>query len=522
MEDLRLLFNALRPASDKQEAITIEDLSRLTGLQEVKVRVGLAELERAGALEHPGDEGLRMQVKLRDWRSLAIQAVTDRLGQHQAHRKAQLSIMIAYAESDTCRRRIILSHFGDSGPAEADVCCDNCQAGQLAPTAASPVGALSQSERVALIVLDTVHRLRREVGIEKIAQILKGSKAKDIMQFSYDKNTYYGRLAVYSLADLKRIVGQLCEMRYLKVIGGKYPVLHLPPLGEAAIRDKTAIHLKLPRQVGIQAIERKKAERQAGGSKIVAATIIDCVNALPGKLPRSGVAKLLVGSRSDRVSSFRHHPMYNQLENYSRSEVMSEVDRLLTDGQLGQDDNGYLIPGNNEEHRPSKAKIPIKVEIQRVVALGNSRSPSAIPELAAYLRNSDGNIRRLAASALGKIANKQATKPLLELLSREEKPQVRQYAVIALGLIEDVSAKPLLETIAHDFHEKTYTRKAAENSLQRLLSIKKDRSSPCRDKPTAVESIVARSNLSLPFPSSSTSTAGIVERRLGVGLSQPV
>jgi len=266
VEDLRLLYDALRPASDKQEAITIDDLSCLTGLQEVKVRVGLAELERAGALEHQGDKGLRMRVKLHGWKTPEIQAVTERLKQHQAHRRAQLEHMIAYAESNTCRRSIILKHFGDIGPTEAEVCCDNCQARQPALTAANDVSELTQSERAALIVLDTVRRLPRGVGSEKIAQILKGSKAKDILQFGYDKNTYYGRLAVFSLAELKQMVDQLLEMRCLKVIGGEYPVLRLTPQGEAAIRDKTVIPMKLPRQVAKQAIERKKAERQAGGT----------------------------------------------------------------------------------------------------------------------------------------------------------------------------------------------------------------------------------------------------------------
>ena len=591
VEDLRLLYDALRPASDKQEAITIDDLSCLTGLQEVKVRVGLAELERAGALDHQGDKGLRMRVKLHGWKTPEIQAVTERLKQHQAHRKAQLEHMIAYAESNTCRRSIILKHFGDIGPAEAEVCCDNCQARQPALTSANNVIELTQSERAALIVLDTVRRLPRGVGSEKIAQILKGSKAKDILRFGYDKNTYYGRLAVFSLAELKQMVDQLLEMRYLKVVGGEYPVLRLTPQGEAAIRDKTVIPLKLPRQVAKQTIERKKAERQAGGtleytvhllseglsveqiavqrglspntiyshaaklitagrvtieivvsederqmieaairkvgsmeyltpikallpheidygvircvvegwkrertliagsmtqdgmkrpsirgagqSEEFAATIIGCVRAIPGKLPRSGVAKLLIGSESERVRDFYDHPFYNRLAGHSRSEVLSEVDRLLTDGQLAQDENEYLIPGNVEEPRHSLLEIPTKVEIQHIVALGDSKSSSAVPELVAYLQNSDGNVRRLAASALGKIGNKGATAPLMDLLEREEKPQVRQYAVKALGLIGEIQATNILDAIANNTNEINYTREAAKIALGRLPTSKK-------------------------------------------------
>ena len=311
VKDLHSLFKCLQPTSDKKQAITLNDLSCLTGLQEVKVRVGLAELERAGILEHLGDEGMRMLIKLHAWKNLEIQAVTKRLKQHQAYRKSQLERMIVYAESNTCRRVIILQHFGDKGSAEPEVCCDNCQARQPALPVLRPTETLKRSERIALIVLDTVRRLPRSVGKEKITQILKGSRAKDIMQFGYDKTTYYGRLAGYSSAELRQVIDQLLEKRYLKVIGGAYPVVGLTPQGETAIRDNAPIDLKLSRQNDSQEIERTTEAHQAGGTLEfteqpgdIPIIILDCVHAIPGKLPRSGVAKLLVGSKSERVNIF--------------------------------------------------------------------------------------------------------------------------------------------------------------------------------------------------------------------------
>jgi ATP-dependent DNA helicase RecQ len=265
-EDLRLLYDALRPASDKREPVTIDNISTLTGMQEIKVRVGLAALERASALERQGDEGIRIWFRLLEWKNQEIWFVIERHKQHQVHRKKQLEYMVAYAESNACRRRIILEHFGDSGRAEAPICCDNCQVHQSACAPAKAVDELAQSERVALIVLDAIRRLRIDVGKKKIAQILKGSKAKDIQQFGYMKHIYYGRLAVFSQDVIKEIIDQLLDMKYIKVIGAKYPVLRLTPQGEAAIQHKAIISLKLPRQIDRQKIESKKAERQAGGT----------------------------------------------------------------------------------------------------------------------------------------------------------------------------------------------------------------------------------------------------------------
>jgi adenine/guanine phosphoribosyltransferase-like PRPP-binding protein len=103
--------------------------------------------------------------------------------------------------------------------------------------------------------------------------------------------------------------------------------------------------------------------------------------------------------------------------------------------------------------------------LSKIVLLGNSKCPSAIPELVAALRSQDGNERRLAASALGEIGDMQALQPLIDLLATETKPQVRQYAVKALGCIGDPQAVDLLRKIAQDEAEQYYTRKSAEVAL---------------------------------------------------------
>jgi competence protein ComFC len=83
------------------------------------------------------------------------------------------------------------------------------------------------------------------------------------------------------------------------------------------------------------------------------------------------------------------------------------------------------------------------------------------------LDDPDGNVRRLAASALGKVEDMRAVEPLIALLMRETKPQVRQYAVKALGKMKDARAQSLLERIVNDQTERDYTRTAARVALRR-------------------------------------------------------
>jgi ATP-dependent DNA helicase RecQ len=268
LEEIRALYEALRGSGRSKVWLTTDDLSLVTGLPEVKVKVGLAQLEAAGAVQRLGDAGLRMLLRPGPWDEAAVQATAAGMEERRHYRRAQLAQMIAYAEANSCRRRMLLDHFGDRGPAEAPRCCDNCLSRQAA-SSSTPVGDLShlsQAERAALVILDALRRLKWEVGREKLARLLKGSRAREMHRFGYDQSVYYGRLAIFSLREIEDLIGQLIAQGYLKVIGGERPVLRLTPQGEAALKARASIPLRLPRGVSPEAIARKQAEREAGGT----------------------------------------------------------------------------------------------------------------------------------------------------------------------------------------------------------------------------------------------------------------
>ena len=70
--------------------------------------------------------------------------------------------------------------------------------------------------------------------------------------------------------------------------------------------------------------------------------ILRCVSALPGKLPRSGVAKLLVGSESTRIADHVNYPEYGRFSNLPRHIVMADVDKLLAEGKVWLDEERHL------------------------------------------------------------------------------------------------------------------------------------------------------------------------------------
>ncbi len=262
--DLRAIYNAL--CKGEQVWTTTDELSRLTGLHPVQIKVGLAELERVGALEHLGDEGVRMLFRKGTWVSQEIKNTILHSQEHLKHRQLQLDGIIRYAEANSCRRKIILNHFGDPGEAEAADCCDNCRSAVAGPGVRKTTSDMSLSERAALVILDCICRVSIKVGREKLAQILHGSRAQDILKFHHDKNMYYGKLAFIRQSDIEEMIAQLIEMRFIKVIGGEYPILRLTPRGENAVNQKEAIALRMPVSLDATKIRRTQAKLDAGGT----------------------------------------------------------------------------------------------------------------------------------------------------------------------------------------------------------------------------------------------------------------
>ncbi|MBM3181863.1 MAG: RecQ family ATP-dependent DNA helicase [Chloroflexi bacterium] len=262
--DLRAIHNAIRNGG--QVWTTNDELSHVTGLHPVQIKVGLSELERAGTLEHLGDEGFRMLFRRREWNQGEIEKAAAHREEHVKHRQTQLDGIVHYAESNLCRRKIILKHFGDAGEAEAADCCDNCRSAEAGISVKKEASEMNHGERAALVILDCIRRVQIKVGREKLAQVLHGSKAQDILKFHHDKNVYYGRLAVIRQNDIEEMIGQLIEMGYIKVIGGEYPILSLTPRGENAIKQKETIAIRLPKSLKTSEVLRAKAKLEAGGT----------------------------------------------------------------------------------------------------------------------------------------------------------------------------------------------------------------------------------------------------------------
>lgn len=109
--------------------------------------------------------------------------------------------------------------------------------------------------------------------------------------------------------------------------------------------------------------------------------------------------------------------------------------------------------------------------VQRVLALGREANPSALPELVELLIFPSAEVRRLAASAIAKLAPfgadpTTAVPALVPLALRDPHPQVQQYALKALKSFGAAAREHLadLDDLAANERVKEYVRRAANSA----------------------------------------------------------
>ena len=109
--------------------------------------------------------------------------------------------------------------------------------------------------------------------------------------------------------------------------------------------------------------------------------------------------------------------------------------------------------------------------VQRALLLGRGNDPAALPELARLITTPSAEVRRLSASAIGKLAQfgadpKAAVPALAPVALRDPHPQVQQYALKALKACGAAAREHLhdLDDLTVNERAKDYVRRAAHSA----------------------------------------------------------
>ncbi len=160
----------------------------------------------------------------------------------------KLQVMSDYCHTPRCLRKFILAYFGEETPAEECGNCGTCQ---------------DQSELVDITleaqkIFSCMLRLREQFGITMVAEVLKGSNNKKVLQFGYNRLPTYGIMREYTVKAISDLMKVLAAEGYIRLTEGQYPVAKLQPKAAAVLKGEARVWQKV----------RKPAQEEVGDNTL--------------------------------------------------------------------------------------------------------------------------------------------------------------------------------------------------------------------------------------------------------------
>jgi ATP-dependent DNA helicase RecQ len=174
------------------------------------------------------------------------QGLNDNQRRIESHK---LNSMVGFAESLTCRRRVLLGYLGEL--LETD--CGNCD------ICLDPPEKYDATE-AARKILSCVYRVGQSFGVKHVVDVLRGADNERIRKFSHEQLTTYGIGVEYSAIEWTSIVRQLIHRGYLLQDIANFSVLKLTPQALRLLRAEERLELARPR---VQ--EKHKKKRRKSG-----------------------------------------------------------------------------------------------------------------------------------------------------------------------------------------------------------------------------------------------------------------
>jgi len=148
----------------------------------------------------------------------------------------KLNSMVGFAESLTCRRRVLLGYLGE----QMETDCGNCD------ICLDPPERYDATE-AARKVLSCVYRVGQSFGIKHVVDVLRGADNERIRKFNHEHLTTYGIGMEYSSVEWVSIVRQLIHRGYLIQDIATFSVLKLTPQALHLLRAEETLELAKPR-----------------------------------------------------------------------------------------------------------------------------------------------------------------------------------------------------------------------------------------------------------------------------------
>ena len=213
------------------------------------------------------------------------------------HDMERLKQMTFYATTTDCLRRYILNYFGEKAP----LCCGHCG---NCDTNFEEVDATMDARKI----LSCVYRLderRLHFGKTVVAAVLTGSKSEQINRFHLDTLSTYNIMHEQTAVRVRQLIDVLLERGLLTADPERYNALFLTQTGNALMRGRGELRIKLPREKKPETAARRTEELAAD----VDEKLFEKLRALRTKVAqRAGVPPYVVFSNATLADMAARQP----------------------------------------------------------------------------------------------------------------------------------------------------------------------------------------------------------------------
>lgn len=147
----------------------------------------------------------------------------------------KLEAMVEYCYTDSCLRKHILNYFGEENKEEKCHNCSNCN---------TKVEDLEDITTEAQKILSCVVRIKESWGATMIADILRGSKNKKILQYGFEKLSTYGLMSDFKGRAIMDMINVMLAQKLLTLAGDEFPKLNLLPAAWEVLKGQKKVFLK--------------------------------------------------------------------------------------------------------------------------------------------------------------------------------------------------------------------------------------------------------------------------------------
>jgi len=148
----------------------------------------------------------------------------------------KLNAMVGFAESLSCRRRVLLGYLGEDLRED----CGNCD------ICLDPPERFDGTE-AARKVLSCVYRVGQRFGMKHVVDVLRGADNERIRRFGHERLSTYGIGEEFSHAEWMSITRQLIHRGFLAQDIAAFSVLRLTPAAAAVLRGDEVVEMARPR-----------------------------------------------------------------------------------------------------------------------------------------------------------------------------------------------------------------------------------------------------------------------------------